>query len=126
MYFEDKKFLPLSSIAAACLNIVLNAIFIRLFGYYAAGYTTLVCYVFYSIGHYYFSQKVCNRKIPDAVLFNAKHICIISVTLITCAIVFNFLYRTTYIRYVLGTIILITILCQRNRIVNTFKELKRK
>lgn len=124
MYFEDKKFLPISSIAAACLNIVLNAIFIRLFGYYAAGYTTLVCYVFYSIGHYYFSKKVCNRNIPEAVLFNAKHICIISAALITCAIIFNFLYRTTYIRYVFGTIILITILWQRKHIINTFKELK--
>ena len=33
-------------------NVVLNFIFIRIFGYVAAGYTTLACYILYSVGHY--------------------------------------------------------------------------
>ncbi len=39
------QFLMAASMAAAGANVVLNFIFIRLFGYIAAGYTTLACYM---------------------------------------------------------------------------------
>lgn len=32
--------------------------FIRLFGYIAAGYTTLACYMLYSVGHYIVSKRI--------------------------------------------------------------------
>ena len=47
-----------ASMAAAGANVVLNFIFIRLFGYIAAGYTTLACYMLYSVGHYIVSKRI--------------------------------------------------------------------
>lgn len=48
-YYEKTKFVMIASVTGAILNIILNFIFIRLFGYRAAGYTTLACYMIYSI-----------------------------------------------------------------------------
>ncbi|MBR1781500.1 MAG: polysaccharide biosynthesis C-terminal domain-containing protein, partial [Oscillospiraceae bacterium] len=57
-YFEKTKFLMVASILAAALNIGLNWVFIQIFGFVAAGYTTLTCYIDYSVGHYFVSKKI--------------------------------------------------------------------
>ncbi len=44
-YYEKTKFVMVASCSGALLNILLNYIFIGLYGYYAAGYTTLICYM---------------------------------------------------------------------------------
>ena len=45
-YYEQTTKIMYASVVTAGLNIILNAIFIKLFGFIAAGYTTLACYVF--------------------------------------------------------------------------------
>ena len=126
MYFEDKRFMPVASMAAAALNLILNYIFIKMYGYYAAGYTTLVCYIAYSLGHYYFSKKVCKKHIPNAELFESKKIICISIFLIGCSIVFNFLYRFTLLRYFMGMILVIIMFHIKNKILGILREIKRK
>lgn len=39
------------SVLGAILNVFLNYILIPKFGYIAAGYTTLVCYILFAVGH---------------------------------------------------------------------------
>ena len=51
-YYEKTGYIMLASVVGAALNVLLNWIFINKYGYTAAGYTTLVCYVAYSIAHY--------------------------------------------------------------------------
>ena len=50
-YFEKTKLIMTASVIGAVLNIILNYFFINLFGYYAAGYTTLFCYAIYVLFH---------------------------------------------------------------------------
>ena len=57
-YYEKTGFVMIASCIAAGANIVLNYIFIRIYGYYAAGYTTLFCYILYSLAHYVFQRRV--------------------------------------------------------------------
>lgn len=126
MYFEDKRFMPVASMLAAVLNIFLNFIFIRLYGYYAAGYTTLVCYVFYSIGHYYFSRKVCRKMLPGVQLFDVKSILLIAIVLVGCSIGFNFLYKFRILRYGMGCLIIFGMYMKKNTIRSIIKDLKKK
>ncbi len=69
-YFEESKLIAIASIGAACLNIFLNLKFIPIFGYLAAGYTTLVSYSVFAVFHYFFMILVtakngyCNKFIP--------------------------------------------------------------
>lgn len=90
MYYEKKNFMSVASMIAAILNIILNGFFIPIFGYYAAGYTTVTCYIIYSIGHYTFCCKVCKEEIPNVNLFDRKTILTISVFVFLCSIGFNF------------------------------------
>lgn len=60
-YYEKTKLIMCASVIGAVLNIVLNYIFINAFGYVAAGYTTLVCYVIYSVAHYNLMNIICEK-----------------------------------------------------------------
>lgn len=56
-YYENTKLIALATVLSALLNITLNYIFIAIFGYYAAGYTTLLCYMLYALFHYYAMKR---------------------------------------------------------------------
>ena len=126
MYYEDKRFMPIASMIAAVLNLILNYIFIRIYGYFAAGYTTLVCYIVYSIGHFYFSKAVCKKHMPGVELFEIQKIVLIGSFLVGCSILFNFLYRFTIIRYFLGGALVTILLIQKKKIVRLIKEIKKR
>lgn len=121
MYFERQKFMSVASIIAAILNVLLNYIFIRIFGYIAAGYTTLICYLLYSIGHFIFCKKVCEEKIGHIELYDTKTIWLISTTVLLCSIIFNFLYMITFVRYLLFGVIVVIGIFKRKHIMGVFK-----
>lgn len=98
-YFEKTKFLFFASLAAAIANIILNYIFIGIFGFVAAGYTTLACYVLYSIGHYLVSQRIIKDNMSGQKLYDMKAVVSISVVLIAYAAFVNFLFNLPIIRY---------------------------
>ncbi len=52
--------------------IILNFVFIRIFGYQAAGYTTLFCYSVNSILHYFFMRKVCKTYLDNIKPYKVK------------------------------------------------------
>ncbi len=57
-YYKKKtQLIPIGTIVAALLNILLNYIFIAKYGYVAAAYTTLVCYILYFVFHCIIAEK---------------------------------------------------------------------
>ncbi|MGN1456644.1 MAG: lipopolysaccharide biosynthesis protein [Acutalibacteraceae bacterium] len=126
-YFEKTKEIMYASIVAAVLNVLLNLVCIYFWGYIAAGYTTLVCYIVLSITHYIVMKKTVAENIDEHVeLFDKKIIIILSAIVVISTILFSISYSFIYIRYSLILGILITILFKRKRIINTFKEIKKK
>ena len=53
------------TVCAAIINVVLNAVFIPLFGYVAAAYTTVVCYVLYFFFHLFIARRILGRFLFD-------------------------------------------------------------
>ena len=51
VYLKKSVLIMIGSIVAAAANLLLNWIFIPMFGYWAAGYTTLVCYMLLAFFH---------------------------------------------------------------------------
>lgn len=97
-YYEKTKFVMIASIFCAIANIMLNAVFIPLFGFIAAGYTTLVCYVLYSLVHWLFMTKICNDKnIPE--IYTKKYVWLIGFVFIILSLSVSILYKFTIIRY---------------------------
>ena len=98
-YFEKTKFIMVASVAGAVLNVILNYFFIKIFGYYAAGYTTLFCYIIYALGHYVNMRKICDDNFKGRKIYDTKILAAIAAVFLTVGSVFLMLYNFRVIRY---------------------------
>ncbi len=99
-YFGRTKFIMVSSVSVAGLNILLNWVCISKFGYIAAGYTTLVCYLIYAYTQYLFMKWVCKKEESENP-YNGKMIWAIAVFFVVMSIVSTMLYKVTVLRYII-------------------------
>ena len=126
MYFEKTNKIMIASICSSVLNIVLNIIFIPIFGFLAAGYTTLVCYMFLALFHYIIMRKICINEFGKYETFDDKFILFMSVLVIISAILFSLVYKNTLVRYITLLILLVIIFINKNKFINMFKNIKEK
>lgn len=132
-YFEKTAFIMVASVAGALLNLVTNYIFIRKYSYYAAGYTTLFCYLIYAAGHYLMMNRVCDRYLDGIRPFPARRYWGFAAAFMAAGFVLLFTYRSRVLRYGLLAVLLVLALIFRNRLkavvkslVNVRKEGKKK
>ena len=125
-YYETTHFLMIASVFAALINIGLNYVFIQRFGYYAAGYTTLICYILYSFGHYKVSSRVINLKNDNGKYFDIKTILWLSAILIMMCIVSNFLFKSLIVRTLIFLVVAMTGFLKRKYLYNILRGLKNK
>ena len=127
-FYEKTFFIMIASCMAAVVNIVLNYYFINIFGYYAAGYTTLICYMIYAVAHYIFMRIVCNKCCDGNYPYNTKIIFIISITFVAAGSIILTSYLFKSIRYLLIGLLLIFLILNKNKIgkiLNKFMNLKK-
>lgn len=97
--FKATKKIAINTMIAATINIVLNLIFIPLFGAIAAAYTTVVAYLFSMLMHYYYAKKYVPRIFP----FKKYYIYFLAV--IIMAVVGVFMVDMEIIRWVLAVVL---------------------
>lgn len=103
-FFKKKTtYIAIGTVASAIINIVLNSIFIPMYGYMAAGYTTVVTYFFLFIFHYFLAKKIMKKQ-----LFDTKMIVIVSTIVVVLSFVMFFLTDYIILRYLMvGLLVLI-------------------
>ena len=122
-YYEKTNLVMIASIVGAVVNIILNYIFINIFGYIAAGYTTLICYVIYSIAHYILMNSICSKECNGVKPYSVKKIFAITIPFIIVGFAMLFTYNYPLIRLLVIFVIFIVILIERKRIINIFTRL---
>ena len=120
-YHEKTKLISLATMIGALLNILLNYIFINIFGYIAAGYTTLICYFIYALFHYLFMRRICNKKHAGEQPYSTMKLISITSIFITTGFVFLFTYDMPVLRYILIAILFISIIFFNKKIARTIK-----
>ena len=125
-YFEKTHYVMLASLSGALLNVVLNLIFIKKFGFIAAGYTTLVCYILYALCHYLFMRRVCRENLDNKKVYNPYIISGIALLLIIASACVMLLYNFPVIRYSVIIITAVILVIKRNAIIKAVKSLKNK
>lgn len=125
-FFEKKKFIMTASIIAALLNLILNYLFIPIYGYEAAGYTTLFCYLVMSVTHYIGMKKVCKLKEIKQELYDMKTIALISVGVIAFSVVSSLLYKTFIIRYLVLLAVVVVMFIKKDYIMQALTSVKKK
>jgi O-antigen/teichoic acid export membrane protein len=122
-FYEKTKVATVASIVAAALNVALNAVFIPIFGYQAAGYTTLACYLVLGVTHYYFAQRVAKKETGQR-LMDGKAMWAMAILLIIVSIVFAGVYAYPIARYAVLAAIVALLLAKRQLIVAKIKEMR--
>lgn len=120
-YFEKKKYVMYSSVLAAALNIILNIIFIKLFGYIAAAYTTLFCYTVYAVLHYLFAADTAKQNNILIPLFDRRLLALLASGVYILVVVVSLLYRHNVVRWSFIAIIFTISFLLRNKIIKQFK-----
>lgn len=124
-FFEEKKLLVIATGGAALLNVVLNYLCIKEFGFVAAAYTTLASYVVFAICNYFAYMKAAQHNGIKADMYNIK----LLIVLFICFMVLGFaamsLYKFVVIRYLIIAAVLTALFVNRKRIigfVNSFRK----
>ena len=117
-YYEKTRQIAIASCIGAVLNIVLNYLFIPIFGYYAAGYTTLICFMAYAVFHYLFMRKLCIEKLENKRPFEFRIYIYITIAFITSGLVMMLTYRNPGLRYSLMVIGVMVLLINYKRIIS--------
>lgn len=123
-YFEKTKLIMIASVMGALLNVLLNYLLIPRFGFIAAGYTTLICYIAYVIVHYIFMRLINKRFMDNQRVYDGKIILTISLSFLSLATMFTLVYNLIIIRYLLLLIIAVISFSKREKIIGTFKKIK--
>lgn len=125
-YYGYTKFVMIASTLSAVLNVALNFIFIKLYGYVAAAYTTLACYIFLAIIHYAFSCLVQRKNHINEKIYDFKLIFLISMIFLSMLPVCLLLYKYPLARYiVLGSFVLLILICSKY-IIKIFSKIREK
>ena len=119
-YYKKTFGVAVATIAGAALNVLLNYIFIPIFGYYAAGYTTLFCYIVYAAAHYVFMSRICKQE-GFAKVYDLRFLLGISVIFIAAGFALMLTYRILWLRLLVVFISVVICILIRKRIVKIFK-----
>ena len=125
-YFEKTGWVMVASVVGAVLNIILNAIFIPIYGYIAAAYTTLVCYMVYSFLHYLFMRKACEKHTNGVQPYNTRKIVLISGVFIIVGFVLMGLYNYRWARYLVVLLLCAVMYIKRQFFIDSIKTISKK
>lgn len=120
-YYEQKYTIVIASVSCAVLNICLNYVCIKKFGFETAAYTTFICYFIFCFLHYLFYMMVCKKHIKRGV-YDIKCLSLISVILLAASVVIWFIKDIFYIKYILLAVLLIVLIWKRKKIVKFIKS----
>lgn len=123
-YYEKTKYITIATLSSAALNIVLNYIFIYFFGYYAAGYTTLICFILYAMFHYIMMNKVVQQRTGiKKKVYDIKILLLITGVFMSFGFLLLFTYKHIVLRYILLFSIIILLIVKRKFIKQAIKGL---
>lgn len=98
-YYERTTMIMLASVGGALLNIILNYIGIKMFGYIAAAYTTLICYIAFDIFHYILMTKICNKYLDNVKPYDTRKLILAAMLFLIVGFILMATYGYPIIRY---------------------------
>lgn len=120
VYYKKTKFVMYPAIVAACVNLGLNYVCIKAFGYMAAAYTTLVSYIVLALLQVLWSKKVCEKNNnPIGGIFDNKMMFILAIVTIIASLISILLYSNTMLRYIVIAAGVGVVCCLAKKILNS-------
>ena len=124
-FYQKTSFIAVATCVCAVMNLILNYLGIKMYGYYAAGYTTLICYIGLAVLHYIFYKKTLKEVASEENIYDVKLIMVLSVIVISIMIIRALTYRRVWIRYGALIAIATTLLIFKNKVFEAFLALRK-
>lgn len=124
-YYEERRLLVLASIAAAVLNIVLNALLIPRFTFVVAGYTTLASYVVFVICNYFAMVKTLRIHGQNNDAYQIVTLVVIFMAFLACGFLGVALYNFLAVRIVITVIVFLILLYFRQSLISIIKTIRK-
>lgn len=118
-YYKKPVYVMVASIVATVLNLLLNYFLIRKYGYIAAAYTTIICYIVQASIDYLAMKKVVGKSI-----YNDSQLLLLSLCVVVFVLLSNILYKYSTYRYLVLAFVVICVVASYKRIVCLLKTLK--
>lgn len=99
-YKKKTTYIAMGTLLSALINVLLNALFIPIYGYMAAGYTTMIAYIFLFIFHYFIAKNITKKP-----LFDIRVISIVTFVVCLISLSLHFLIDFVLIRYLIVLLI---------------------
>ena len=125
-YYSRTKYVMVASTCGAIINIILNYIFIPIFGFIAAGYTTLICYFIFMLIHFFFMKKVCKEEEIKEAIFDNNYIMLFTLILSIVCLSLQFAYSYIVIRGLIFIFLCIVLYLKKNIILDFINIRKEK
>lgn len=122
IYYRKTQFIMVSSGIAAALNVALNYVGIRQFGYAAAAYTTMIAYMVLGISQMVVATQVYRYTAHNSekFVYNTKLICGILVLTVVSCMSCLLLYKTMWLRYLILLAVTAVFFWKRKAVVRLF------
>lgn len=117
-YHKKTKLVMIATVAAAAINVGLNYVCIKSFGYRAAAYTTLACYILYCLFHY-----INMRHIEKERIYNPKILIAFSIVYVALCFACLLVYDYPLVRYGILIATLIIVAIKRKWFIDFYKNL---
>lgn len=126
-YHEKSKMLMVCSSIAAVLNIVLNLIFIPVYGYTAAAYTTLASYAVNAMLHYWIVHTIYKKNYPGECDFMCNKLSFLLAIPLTAFSVFSkYIYENWQIRFGIVALVLLMIILNKKKLMAILEVRKKE
>lgn len=124
-FYESKVFLAIAAIVSAIVNVALNAIFIPVFGFVAAAYTTLASYFILASVDYWYMLRICKQHDIDKNLYSIKGLIGVFLAFAGLGLLAMSLYNWPVIRYSIIAIVFVVLILHRKKLITIYRNLKR-
>ncbi|WP_297957682.1 oligosaccharide flippase family protein [uncultured Ruminococcus sp.] len=125
-YYGKTEYIAYVSTFCALLNIGLNYVGIKMFGYVACAYTTLICYALMSFLHYVFMLITCKKAHVEESPVDSKTIWGFSLIMLAIFGVANAFYDSILVRYIIVACIVAAVIVFRKKLMSSWKMIRSK
>lgn len=124
IYYKKPKFIMVSSFVAALLNLILNYYCIRLFGYVAAAYTTLISYIVLAVIQGIVATRIERSMHTNGIesVYNNGCVILLSVGALILCLSCLLLYMSYVAKYLILLVVVLYVLINLDK----FKKLCRR
>ena len=120
-YFEKTNYVMFVSVLGAVVNIILNLVFIKKYGFIAAGYTTVFSYIVFCFAHYLLYKYIAKKEKTGNV-YNDGIFMILGIAVLAFMLICILLYKFNIVRYILIALTAVFAVIFRKKLLYAFKK----